>query len=327
LLNAAKIVGGGAAQGAGYEAVTNPDATASTIGTAGLIGGGVSGTLAGGANATKYLADKISSGVMGKFLGIKNPGVIQKILDEPGLVSPSTVDGFTKKVQKFVDNKESELQSILTKSDVKVNVKDVLNTALKTPESPLGKVLQTEIAATGKQPKNGFALLQQLIKDKGAIKGLTKVEKKVLDLAQHGEVPVSRLNELKRVFWKLARFKKSGDPSKEMERAIGEEFKLAIEKSMPNSPIAKINSQMGAGIETLDHLASKKGDVADKILDWKAVLLPKSLGVPKAAYNIATKTGLGATTTASTFKAISKLAKDRPELRKLLSTILPQAFK
>lgn len=332
LLNALKIVGGGATQGAGYEAVTNPDATMETITKAGAIGGTTAGLVSGGLKTTQYLADKVAKGSLGKYLGINKPEVIKQILDEPGLVSPTTASKFEAKVQSFVQGREDELQTILQKSDVKINVGDLLNKSLKDKQSPLGKMLETELAATGKQfkPKNGYELLQSLIKNKGSLRGLTKTEKKVLELSRHGDVPITKLNELKRVFWKLSRFKQSGDPTKELERAIGEEFRIAIERALPNSPVAKINQRMGAGIEVLNHLASKKGDIVDKLATTPSVLLnyiSGPIGKSKMAYDVATKTGLGATTTASISKSIQKLAKDRPEMVKFLSILFPQIIK
>lgn len=302
-----KVLTEGATQGGTYEAVTNPNASAESVGKAASVGA-----------ATNAVVAPVLAGAKALTKGFGN-----------ALVNFATKTGkpeVAEYITKFIGPSLNKV-SLAEKNQTVLNAtEDALQTHLKTLDSAgvagpdMRQVAQDETILKHIESLDNVNERAQATK---LLDRLAKYEKR-------GQVSFEEANQLKRDLYKQANFNTKSDKYNlaAFQKQIALKLKGAIETASGSSKVRALNSKLQNGIELSDALHASTSPNRLRIYMEAVSALTHPITIPAiAAERFFTSVPGSTLTGGATSKISSGLNSVSPQIKELLNTLVPQATK
>lgn len=299
-----------AAEAAAVESVQK-DSDLESVGEAALAGAATAGAFRGATKVLKDVARKGSETFLNTFAlkGKPSSGAATQLLDE--LPLRFTKSGILKANQANLVQTEAKLQNLLSSE------------RLANKNIDLAKLLDSD---------DIYEVINKF-DDAGQRGSASALLRNLVNVTNKGKVDLPTANRIKRAMWDTA-FSDSGAKSSgaaKLNRVIGEKIRAAIQKASGSNEVAKLNQNLGNGIQLTKALNKLDNTSPSKLrlLGEAAILFtPGGLGAGeviagRALTNLPVATGLSKAATKST----GALDQVSPELARILGLTTSQALK
>ena len=306
LAKALEVLTGGAVQGGTYEATTNPNSTAESVGKAAAMGAATGAVVAPLLSAAGAASKGFGKALVNFVIKNGKPEVadyVQKFIG-PTLSKAAMIS----KNEKLLETTENELQNVLSS---KVNAGKVVNVSDKVIPTDIMKIALRKSEAGLREEGDKLVSLA------------AKIER------NQGNLTLSDANELKRLLWKESKFKASGDPAvseaAQFAYNAGSSIMQKIEDAVGGKAVKQINQKLASGIN-LQKVLNATGS-PNKLRAYMEVMtaVAQPTSIPLLLAGRGATSVPGATTISAAAHAIPDAA--NPAIQTIMNTLIPQVKK